>query len=287
MQKESHGWRIAPHLHGEVLACLCLPDACSFLESCRHVGRLHRISICVVTPSGETPLTCPRSISVLEFSSAVLRLLGPRAQVQIASSGGMAMNQWVETHLVSSEDATISRSFGAALTVVKICNATETARCLKVCVADENGHGEVVDRLLKRKRVSGKCHPEIIQVPWCVFECKDYFGRQTSSPPMQRVCGLLLLPVNRELVFCRTCHLLSTTLGAELNLWQMGDDGWLCFHCFGETDVFCCGRCEAAIFSEELQNTNCRLQYDSDASDSQSVWCADCSVRFIGNFTGG
>ena len=75
---------------------------------------------------------------------------------------------------------------------------------------------------------------------------------------------------------CEHCKLVTTVLGANLLEWPIDFD--CCRACSGR-DFFNCARCER-IVDESEPDVNMRPQ------DDALIWCAECSVRHSGNFTG-
>ena len=75
---------------------------------------------------------------------------------------------------------------------------------------------------------------------------------------------------------CEHCKLVTTVLGANLLEWPIDFD--CCRACSGR-DFFNCARCER-IVDESEPDVNIRPQ------DDALIWCAECSVRHSGNFTG-
>ena len=75
---------------------------------------------------------------------------------------------------------------------------------------------------------------------------------------------------------CEHCKLVTTVLGANLLEWPIDFD---CRRACSGRDFFNCARCERIVDKSE-PDVNIRPQ------DDALIWCAECSVRHSGNFTG-
>jgi len=92
-----------------------------------------------------------------------------------------------------------------------------------------------------------------------------------------------------ELRFCHECKCCTLFASAMWNCWSSEevdggeDDGVkvnVCHVCRPPGDyVADCGRCEFAMFEDDVKDNNCRPQGDG------VCWCAYCSINFSHNFT--
>lgn len=94
-----------------------------------------------------------------------------------------------------------------------------------------------------------------------------------------------------ELIFCHKCKCCTFAASAMWNCWSTDEvDGGedhgvkvhLCNVCAPPGEyVADCGRCEFAMFQDDMLDGNCRPQDESGV-----IWCPHCSVNFGSDFSG-
>jgi len=143
--------------------------------------------------------------------------------------------------------------------------------------------GHFKDKELKRKRMNGKRHPNLLFVPQYLMET---MATKEKLPHDAYEWGYPMHDDLAEIVGCQACKTMSTTLGAYLNDWKgrisevpsmSPCDTWLwtCSTCCSDTLEFNCARCEFPVFkdSQDLGHPFCQAHGEED-----EMWCVRCMI---------